>query len=108
MASKINRRTVLGGLATAAAMTSVTDLRARAASGDLDIGSLDLESLDVGSSLTPSDGSFAEASEALVNHVHTYGEIVWSELRWPQYPHIVLEHPGLTWTSVHLALRKPA
>ena len=59
MTSRINRRTVLGGLATAAAMTSVTDLKARAASGDLDIASLDLESAP-----KSSDGSFAEATTA--------------------------------------------
>jgi hypothetical protein len=62
MTSKINRRTVLGGLATAAAMTSVTDLRARAANGDLDIGSLDLEPMDAGTLLTSSDVSFGEAT----------------------------------------------
>jgi len=51
--------------------------------------------------------SFAEAVEALEDHVDKHSEIVWSELDWPQYPHIVLEHEGLVWTSVHLALQKP-
>jgi SAM-dependent methyltransferase len=51
--------------------------------------------------------SFDAAAQAVRSHVHRFGEIVWSELNWPEYPHIVLGHGDLVWTSVHLALRKP-
>jgi len=64
MTSKINRRTVLGGLAGAAAMTSVTDLTANAESDGLDMSSLlDGDSLDL-TSYVPSNGSFVEATVA--------------------------------------------
>ena len=51
--------------------------------------------------------SFDEAAQAVRTHVEQHGAIVWHDLHWPAYPHVVLEHQGLTWTSVHLALRKP-
>lgn len=50
--------------------------------------------------------SFDEATTYLRSHVARHGEIIWSELHWPEYPHIVLGHASLTWTSVHLVLRK--
>jgi SAM-dependent methyltransferase len=31
-----------------------------------------------------------------------------AQREWSTYPHIVLEHLGLTWTSMHVALQKPA
>jgi SAM-dependent methyltransferase len=52
--------------------------------------------------------SFAKAAAAVTAHIHEYGELVWDRLHWPEYPHVRLEHNGLVWTSVHLALRKPA
>jgi hypothetical protein len=36
------------------------------------------------------------------------GDILFHELEWSRYPHVLLESDGRTWTSVHLALRKPA
>jgi SAM-dependent methyltransferase len=50
--------------------------------------------------------SFLKAAEVVSAHFDQYGEIIWDKLHWPEYPHIVLESHGLTWTSVHLALRK--
>jgi SAM-dependent methyltransferase len=40
--------------------------------------------------------SFAEAAE----------DVTTERSRWRTYPHIVLHHEGVVWTSVHLALRK--
>jgi hypothetical protein len=51
--------------------------------------------------------SFDKAVSYLQSHVAEHGQIAWDDLHWPEYPHIVLTHTGLTWTSVHLALRKP-
>lgn len=51
--------------------------------------------------------SFEAAAAAVRAHVGRFGELVWSELDWPEYPHVVLFHGELVWTSVHLALRKP-
>lgn len=34
------------------------------------------------------------------------GDLLFHKLDWSQYPHILLEHDGRMWTSVHLALRK--
>jgi SAM-dependent methyltransferase len=50
--------------------------------------------------------SFEAAAAYLQSHVANHGQIAWDDLHWPEYPHIVLSHSGLTWTSVHLALRK--
>jgi len=51
--------------------------------------------------------SFDAAAATVRSHVERFGELVWSELHWPEYPHIMLGHGELVWTSVHLALRKP-
>lgn len=52
--------------------------------------------------------SFARAAAEVEAHMARHGELVWSQLDWPQYPHIVLAEGDLRWTSVHLTLRKPA
>jgi SAM-dependent methyltransferase len=49
---------------------------------------------------------FAEACADLNRHLAREREIIFHRLEWARYPHIVLEHEGLTWTSIHLALRK--
>ena len=50
--------------------------------------------------------SFDVAVSYLQSHTAQHGQIAWNDLHWPEYPHIALRHSGLTWTSVHLALRK--
>jgi SAM-dependent methyltransferase len=50
--------------------------------------------------------SFERAAANVRQHTARHGELVWSELHWPEYPHIVLSQDDLVWTSVHLALRK--
>jgi hypothetical protein len=52
--------------------------------------------------------SFDKAASYLQSHIADHGQIAWDDLHWPEYPHIVLSHSGLTWTSVHLGLRKPS
>jgi SAM-dependent methyltransferase len=50
---------------------------------------------------------FAEAVEDVKAHQTAHGgEIIFHELNWRRYPHIVLRHVELVWTSLHLALRK--
>jgi SAM-dependent methyltransferase len=51
---------------------------------------------------------FDDAARDVRSHVAKYGEILFHELDWSSYPHIVLRHGDLAWTSVHIALRKPA
>ncbi len=51
--------------------------------------------------------SFDAAAATVRAHVERFGDLYWSALDWPEYPHIVLSHGQLAWTSVHLALRKP-
>lgn len=51
--------------------------------------------------------SFAAAAARVRSHVGQHGEIVWDQLHWPEYPHVRLREGPYTWTSVHLALRKP-
>ncbi len=51
--------------------------------------------------------SFDAAAATVRAHTERFGELCWSELDWPEYPHIVLSRGDLVWTSVHLALRKP-
>jgi SAM-dependent methyltransferase len=59
-----------------------------------------------------SDASLATA-QALVDlssevraHVERRGFIEFHHLDWNTYPHVVLRHEDLLWTSMHLALRK--
>jgi SAM-dependent methyltransferase len=51
--------------------------------------------------------SFARAGAEVESHMAQHGELVWSKLDWPEYPHLILAEGELRWTSVHLALRKP-
>ncbi|MCP3988140.1 MAG: class I SAM-dependent methyltransferase [Actinomycetia bacterium] len=51
--------------------------------------------------------SFDEAAAEVRSHMERHGELVWSELDWPEYPHLVLGQGDLEWVSVHLTLRKP-
>ncbi|MFV0260597.1 MAG: class I SAM-dependent methyltransferase [Acidimicrobiales bacterium] len=51
--------------------------------------------------------SFDKAAATVRAHMEVHGELVWSELDWPEYPHIVLTDDPVVWTSVHLTLRKP-
>jgi SAM-dependent methyltransferase len=50
---------------------------------------------------------FADAIKDVQAHVAQHGAIYFDRLVWSQLPHLVLEHEGYQWTSVHLALRKP-
>jgi SAM-dependent methyltransferase len=47
-----------------------------------------------------------DLSGEVANHVDSRGFIMFHELDWKRYPHIVLRHGDLVWTSVHLALQK--
>lgn len=49
-----------------------------------------------------------DLSAEVTSHVETRGFIEFHDLDWDHYPHIVLHHDDLVWTSVHLALRKRA
>ncbi|HEU5082277.1 MAG TPA: class I SAM-dependent methyltransferase [Acidimicrobiales bacterium] len=71
------------------------------------------EPIDAFRSLTPDPAiavEFSSAAGDVQAHVAEHGEIKWAELRWSQYPQIVLRHQDFEderlWTSVHLALRK--
>jgi SAM-dependent methyltransferase len=52
--------------------------------------------------------SFEDAAADVRAHVAEHGAIYYDRLRWSTYPHIVLRSGEHVWTSVHLALRKPA
>jgi len=45
-------------------------------------------------------------SGEVVRHVETRGFIKFHELDWDRYPHVVLRHEDLVWTSIHLAFQK--
>lgn len=55
---------------------------------------------------------FDDAAADVRAHVEANGELVWSRLDWSTYPQVTLRHEDFddvrVWTSVHLALRKPA
>lgn len=47
-----------------------------------------------------------DASRDLQRHIRSRGEIIFHELTWSNYPHIVLRKNHYLWTSIHIALRK--
>jgi SAM-dependent methyltransferase len=49
---------------------------------------------------------FEEAAADVRAHVQERGELVLHALRFTRYPHIVLREGELSWTSVHIGLRK--
>lgn len=51
---------------------------------------------------------FGAACDDVRRHVAEHGQLAFHRLDWSRYPHIVLREGDLVWTSVHLALRKPA
>ena len=51
---------------------------------------------------------FEEAAVDVRRHVEAHGCIVFHQLDWSRYPHIVLREGDWLWTSIHLALRKPS
>ncbi|MGI8728817.1 MAG: class I SAM-dependent methyltransferase [Solirubrobacteraceae bacterium] len=51
---------------------------------------------------------FEDVAADVRAHVAENGAILFHRLRWTTYPHLVLQHGEHIWTSVHLALRKPA
>jgi SAM-dependent methyltransferase len=51
---------------------------------------------------------FAEAAADVRRHLAEHGELTFHLLDWSRYPHIVLREGPLLFTSIHLALRKPA
>ena len=52
--------------------------------------------------------AFADSAADVRAHIAVHGEILFHRLDWTRYPQLVLRHDDLVWTSVHLALRKPA
>jgi SAM-dependent methyltransferase len=50
--------------------------------------------------------AFPEVVVDMSRHVAEHGRVRLEALEWSAYPHIVLQMGALTWTSVHLALRK--
>jgi hypothetical protein len=68
-----------------------------------------LDALDLAVSPATRSGliAFAKAADEVRRHVKKNdGDLLFHKLDWSRYPHILLEHEGLVWTSVHLALRK--
>jgi SAM-dependent methyltransferase len=51
---------------------------------------------------------YSEATVEVRRHQRKHGLMAFDELEWSRWPHIALIHDGRTWTSCHLALRKPA
>jgi SAM-dependent methyltransferase len=49
---------------------------------------------------------FARFADDVDGHVRERGALYFHELTWSHYPHVVLEHEGRRFTSVHLALRR--
>jgi SAM-dependent methyltransferase len=49
---------------------------------------------------------FAPFAADVERHVGERGALYFHELTWSHYPHVVLEHEGRRFTSVHLALRR--
>jgi SAM-dependent methyltransferase len=64
--------------------------------------------LSVSPATRAAEQTFELAASDVRAHVERYGEIVFHELRFSRYPHIILRQDDLAWTSVHIALRKPA
>ncbi|MBX6314123.1 MAG: class I SAM-dependent methyltransferase [Isosphaeraceae bacterium] len=50
---------------------------------------------------------FHEATAEVDQHLRAYGQLLHHRLEWSRYPHLVLRAEAWTWTSAHLALRKP-
>jgi SAM-dependent methyltransferase len=51
---------------------------------------------------------FADSAADVRAHIAEHGEILFHRLSWTRYPQLVLAQDDLVWTSIHLALRKPA
>lgn len=69
---------------------------------------LDGLDLSVGPATLRAPLRFNDALADLARHTKAHGgDILFHKLDWSRYPHILLEHEGRTWTSVHLALLKP-
>lgn len=49
---------------------------------------------------------FSDAHADVLAHVERYGRLRFDTLEWSRYPHLVLRHDGLLFTSVHITLRK--
>jgi SAM-dependent methyltransferase len=62
--------------------------------------------LDVSAATLATEQPFAEAAADVQRHVAQHGELMFHQLDWSRYPHIVLRDGERVWTSVHLALRK--
>jgi SAM-dependent methyltransferase len=62
--------------------------------------------LDVSAATMATEQSFAEAAADVERHVAQHGELIFHQLDWSGYPHIVLRDGERAWTSVHLGLRK--
>ena len=67
------------------------------------IGRLDFSISDASMA---SEQRLVDLSAEVTKHVEKRGFIEFHNLDWEQYPHIVLRHEDLVWTSMHLALRK--
>lgn len=68
------------------------------------LGAVDLS---VSQRTRDAEQSFEGAAADVRAHVAQHGELVFHELTWTRYPHIILRQDDLAWTSVHLALQKP-
>lgn len=49
---------------------------------------------------------FSEAAADVRAHLERHGELLYHELEFSVYPHIVLREGELVWTSIHLALQR--
>lgn len=61
---------------------------------------------DVSNATRATEISFASAIRDYKSHVASHGEMIFHDLTWSRYPHIVLRQGEYLWTSVHVALRK--
>jgi SAM-dependent methyltransferase len=68
---------------------------------------LDPVVLEVSEATLRTEQSLVDLSAEVAAHVEEHGFIEFHRLDWARYPHIVLRHEAYTWTSMHLALRKP-
>jgi SAM-dependent methyltransferase len=51
---------------------------------------------------------YSQATVEVRRHQRRHSLMAFDEMEWSRWPHIALMHEGRTWTSCHLALRKPA
>jgi SAM-dependent methyltransferase len=67
---------------------------------------LDRLDVEIGERTLALAQDFDGAAREIRKHAKREGHLALHNLRWKQYPHVVLHKDGRWWTSVHLALRR--